>query len=411
MVRVRIAPSPTGIPHIGNTRTAMFNYLFAKHNKGKFILRIEDTDRARLVEGSEKAIEEILEWLGLLWDEKHVQSERINIFKEHAKLLQDKKLAYEDEDAIRFKMPKDGFTNWTDIIGNKNITFENKNQEDFVIIKSDGYPTYNFANVVDDHLMEITHVIRGDEFISSTPKHIQLYKAFGWEEPQFAHLPVILGPDKGKLSKRHGAQSALFYRDEGFLKEALLNFMALLGWSPGGDKEIMDLNEMIELFDLKDVNSSSPIFDLEKLKWMNGVYIRKTQNSKLKTQILDFLKVKNISTDENLLDQLIPLAQTRMNTLNDFYLLTKFTFEEITDPFSVEEKEIAKELVDRLSSIKDWNSDTILIEIKRMLADKEIKMPLVYKILTGERHGLPLPQALEVLGKEKTIEKLKKRLK
>ena len=222
-------------------------------------MRIEDTDRERYVEDAEKAIKEILNWLGLTWDEEYTQSKRLDIYKDHAEILRKKGFAFEDEGALRFRMPKEGDTSWTDGVGDKEITFKNEIQEDFVIIKSDGYPTYNFANVIDDHLMNITHVIRGEEFISSTPKHVQLYKAFGWKQPIFVHLPVILGTDKAKLSKRHGAKSALDYREDGFLKEALLNFMALLGWNPGADREYMSIDEMIKLFELKDINVSNPI--------------------------------------------------------------------------------------------------------------------------------------------------------
>ena len=410
MVRVRIAPSPTGIPHIGTTRTALFNFLFARHNKGKFLLRIEDTDRARFVPEAEKAIIEILEWLGITWDEKvERQSDRLSIYKEHAEILRKKGLVYDDSGAIRFNMPKVGQTEWKDAIGGKVIVFENKTQEDFVIIKSDGYPTYNFANVIDDHLMNITHVIRGEEFISSTPKHIQLYKAFDWNLPIFAHLPVILGPDKTKLSKRHGAKSALDYREEGYLKEALLNYMVLLGWNPGGDKEFLTIDEMIELFDLPGVNLASPIFDVKKLEWLNGEYIRKSQISRpaggLKSQIMSQNpKLKDI--DDSLLDKLIPLAQTRMKTLNDFYPLVKFIIEKPIVELDDKEKELAKKLLNEFQSIEKWDSEKILSAIKKVLESLSDRMPAVYKIITGSESGLPLPQTLEILGKDWTIKRL-----
>ncbi|QQG41054.1 MAG: glutamate--tRNA ligase [Candidatus Levyibacteriota bacterium] len=408
-VRVRIAPSPTGIPHIGNTRTALFNYLFAKHHKGKFILRIEDTDRVRLVPGSENAIKEIFSWLGIHWDEEYKQSDRILIYKEYVQKLKEKELAYEDNGAVRFRMPKEGVNEWEDAIGSKKILFQNKDQEDFVILKSDGFPTYNFANVIDDHLMEITHVIRGDEFISSTPKHIQLYKAFGWDQPVFAHLPVILGPDHQKLSKRHGAKSALDYRDEGYLKEALLNYMVLLGWNPGSDQEIMSLDEMITLFDLPGVNTASPIFDVKKLLWMNGIYIRKSQISNLKSQIISQnSKLKNV--DDALLDKLIPLAQTRMNTLNDFYTLTRHFFEEPKVVLDEKEKETAQKLYNAFLTMKLWDNETILSSLKNVIHKEGIRMPILYKILTGAPSGLPLPESLTILSREKTIKRLKKLL-
>lgn len=423
VVRVRIAPSPTGIPHIGNTRTALFNFLFARHNKGKFILRIEDTDRVRYVSGSEKAICEILEWLGLLWDEKYVQSGRLDIYREHADKLLKNDMAYKDEGAIRFRMPKEGKTSWADEVGKKTISFENKTQEDFVILKSDGFPTYNFANVVDDHLMEITHVIRGDEFISSTPKHIQLYKAFDWKPPVFAHLPVILGPDRQKLSKRHGAESVLYYRGEGYLKEALLNFMALLGWNPGGDREILSLSKMIQLFDLKDVNTASPVFDIKKLGWMNGHYIRQLPAEKLKSKIKNHkqsssstksksqIKIQNFN--EKLPDRLVELAQTRMRTLNDFYDLVIPWFEPVNREFTDREKEIARVLMGNLERLNSWRTKDIHLKIFNSIAwlriTKKINVGFkdIYKILINDDQGLPIAEMLEILGKEKALKRLK----
>src|SRR3990167_3326888 len=320
MVRVRFAPSPTGIPHVGNTRTALFNFLFARHNKGKFLLRIEDTDRTRFIKESEDVILQILKWLGLSWDNEIVrQSKRLSIYKEHAEILRKKGMVYEDKGALRFKMPKVGETSWKDAVGGKDISFKNETQEDFVILKSDGYPTYNFANVVDDCLMGITHVIRGEEFVSSTPKHVQLYKIFRWNQPVFAHLPVILGKDKGKLSKREGAKSALEYRDEGYIREAVLNYMALVGWTPPDGQEQMSIEKMIELFDLKDVNSANPLFDTQKLEWFNGAWIRTIKD--LKKRLVDFYqkdkKVKNILNSDKS-EIWVNAAKSRMKILKDF---------------------------------------------------------------------------------------------
>ena len=409
MVRVRIAPSPTGIPHIGNTRTAFFNYLFAKHNKGKFIVRIEDTDQARIVPGAKEAIFEILEWLGLSWDEKYVQSERKDIYQKHVEILLKKKLAYKDEGAVRFRIPANREISWTDAIGNKKISFKTDILEDFVILKSDGFPTYHLANVVDDYLMKISHVIRGDEWISSTPKHILLYEAFGWESPIFAHLPVILGPDKTKLSKRHGAKSVLDLRNDGYLKETILNFMGLLGWSHPDEKEIFSVEESIELFELKDVGTVAPIFDVQKLNWMNGEYIRQTQSSKLKTQIGDFYKddkevtsfLKGINVDG-----ILDLAKTRMKTLKDFkdLIISKVPL------LSNEEKNIAKTMLGKFSVIKSWNKEEILSVMREVLDTHKAKGSILYKIVTGFESGLPLPETLEILGKEKTLERIKKLL-
>lgn len=407
MVRVRIAPSPTGIPHIGNTRTALFNYLFARHNNGKFIVRIEDTDRARLVPGAEKAIYEILTWLGLDWDEQYKQSERLDIYSQYASELQKKGLTYKDGEAVRFKMPKTGETSWVDLIGEKHILFKNNTQEDFVILKSDGFPTYNFANVVDDHVMKISHVIRGDEFISSTPKHLQLYNAFGWKSPFFVHLPVVLGPDRAKLSKRHGAESVLYYREQGYLKEALLNFMALLGWSPKRDKEILSIDEMIKLFDLKDVNTNSPIFNIDKLLWFNGCYIRTLSIDQLVSSIKNQVSGMK-DKDDGLIKKIIPLAQTRMKTLNEFKELVSHFFEEPEIRLNEREKSIGEKLIERFLAIQQWSNEKILKELKLVMDTKHIAMPVIYKILIGKDRGLPLPESLVILGKEKVLERLKK---
>jgi glutamyl-tRNA synthetase len=411
MTRVRIAPSPTGIPHIGNTRTALYNYLFAKHTNGKFIVRIEDTDRARIVPGAKEAIFEILNWLGISWDEEYTQSERKDIYKEHVQILLKKGLAYKDEGAVRFKIPTNREISWADAVGDKKISFKTDVIEDFIILKSDGFPTYHLANVIDDHLMNISHVIRGDEWISSTPKHILLYEAFGWKLPVFAHLPVILGPDKSKLSKRHGARSVLDLRDDGYLKEALINFMVLLGWSHPKEKEILSMAELIELFELKDVGTVAPIFDLQKLSWMNGEYIRMTENEKLKTLLLDFYNqdkdvINFLKQDKETLGTILSLAKTRMKTLKEFKDLVLSKIPELSE----EEKNIAKTMLEKFSAIKNWNKELILVAMKEVLNIHKAKGSVLYKITTGFEKGLPLPDSLEVLGEEKTLERVKKAL-
>ncbi|MEK7533979.1 MAG: glutamate--tRNA ligase family protein [Patescibacteria group bacterium] len=407
MIRVRIAPSPTGIPHIGNTRTALFNYLFARRNKGKFILRIEDTDQKRVVPGAEEAIYEILEWLGLHVDAKFKQSERLDLYKEASQILLRQKNARMEEGAVRFIVPKGRVIEWVDMVGNKNISFKSDDIEDFIVLKSDGYPTYHLANIVDDHLMEISHVIRGDEWISSTPKHILLYESLGWDQPIFAHLPVILGPDKTKLSKRHGAKSVLDYRNEGILKEALLNFMAFLGWATKGDKEILSIAEIIALFDLKDVNTNPPIFNIDKLLWFNGHYIRTMPVHKLVSSIKH--QVLNMRDKDNeLIKKIVPLAQTRMKTLKDFVQLAAHFFEEPKTELSQKEKMIADQLTKRFSTMEQWNNGTILVAIKNVMASENVRMPIIYKIITGQDRGLPLPESIEILGKEKTLERLKR---
>lgn len=358
--------------------------------------------------GAEKAIYEILEWLGLLWDEKYIQSERLSFYKDVAEDLMQRKLAKTEEGAIRFIVPKGKTIAWLDAVGNKNISFKSEDVEDFVILKSDGFPTYHLANVVDDHLMKVSHVIRGDEWISSTPKHILLYEAFGWDIPIFAHLPVILGPDHKKLSKRHNAKSALDYRDEGYLKEALLNYMVLLGWNPGGDREIMTLREMVDLFDLQDVNTASPIFDSKKLEWFNGLWIRKSHIANLRSQIVERApKLKTIN--EALLDKLIRLAQTRAKTIQEFEeLMLPFLHPRKDIKLIKEEKEFKRVLKARLANLSVWEQKDITDAISEMfLAQTKVKnYKMFYKILIGVDRGLPIAAAFEIIGRDRSLEML-----
>lgn len=409
-IRVRFAPSPTGIPHIGNTRTALFNFLFAKHNKGEFILRIEDTDQKRIVKGAEEAILEILKWVGLEWNKEVVhQSSRLNLYKKYTQELMDNKLAHEKDGAVWVKVPEDRRFEWNDLVGNKKISFEGKDVDEFVILKSDGFPTYHLANVIDDHLMEITHVIRGEEWISSTPKHIYLYDCFGWILPKFAHLPVILGPDHAKLSKRHGAKSALDYKNEGFVKESLINFMALLGWNPGGDKEQMNLTEMISLFEFQGVNTANPIFDIKKLEWLNGVWIRKLNEEKqLKERLVNFYKgnklIEEILESDKGCD-LVNAAASRMRTLKDFKGLIDFKKQR---KFTNKEKDAAEKLKQHLSNKlgKTWESEKLLLSIKEFSKNENISFKTIFFLLTGKEHGIGILELNNIYGKEFFIKNL-----
>ena len=410
MIKVRFAPSPTGALHIGGVRTALYAYLVAKKNNGMFFLRIEDTDRARFVEGSTEEIIETLNWLKLKFDGEPIfQSQRLALYKENSKKLIDLGKAYEKDGAVWFRVKIEGKTSITDLVGDRKIEFDNSTQKDFVILKSDGYPTYHLAHVVDDHLMETNPVIRGAEWISSIPKHIMLFEAFGWEVPRYAHLPIILGPDRSKLSKRHGAKPASEFRRDGFLRGAILNYMALLGWYPGGDKEFMTIDEMINLFDLKDVNSASPIFDIKKLEWMNGEYIRQMDNQILKSALVDFYKDDNevtlfIKNNVKTIGLILGLAKTRIKTLKDFKNLVVAKKPELTSS----EKNIAKTLSEKFSSITNWNKEIILAGMRSILKENKIKGSVLYKIITGHESGLPLPETLEILGKEKTLERIKR---
>lgn len=410
MVRVRIAPSPTGIPHIGNTRTALFNYLFAKHHKGKFLLRIEDTDQKRTVAGAKEAIVEILKWLEIEPDEKpYTQSEHLDIYKNHIKILLGRGVAYEKDGAVWIRVLKDEPFSWEDAVGNKRITFRQDTVKDFVAIKSDGFPTYHFASVVDDHKMCISHVIRGDEWISSTPKHIFLYESFGWEKPVFAHLPVILGPDRTKLSKRHGAKSAIDYRDEGYLREALINFMALLGWNPGENREIMDLESMTRLFDLKDINTGSAIFDIKKLSWMNGVYIREKLSDKdFKEKLSYFYKDDKKVLEFLNNDSILRSAKTRIETFANFKNIV-----EDNRKVSLNEKQkmLAQKLQETYQNLSPWNATTIstaTIAVRNQLGNTTKD---IYTVLTGKPGGIPFEIKTEAKGQAGTISWLEHMLK
>lgn len=381
-VRVRYAPSPTGFPHVGNIRTALFNWLFARHEKGSFIVRIEDTDTARTVEGAVEVILESLKWLGMDWDEgpdkpgaygPYRQSERLEYYRKAAEKLIAQGDAYycycsserldemraaqvsrkeppgydracrelsADERAVclagcpkpvvRFKAPLEGSTSFCDLIRGE-VTFENRSIDDFILLKADGYPTYHLASIVDDSLMEISHVMRAEEWISSTPKHVLLYRALELEMPQFAHLPMILGPDRSKLSKRHGAVSITQYRDEGYLAEAMVNFLALLGWSLDDKTDIISAATLVENFSLERIGKTAAVFNREKLEWMNGVYIRNLEVSELARLALPFLEQGLPSSvsrplDEKYVETVMPLIQERAKTLKEIPSLVYFFF-------------------------------------------------------------------------------------
>lgn len=468
MVRVRFAPSPTGIPHIGNTRTALYNYLFSKHNQGKFIVRIEDTDQQRLVKGSLEKILQILEFIGIKWDEgpqkngpyaPYIQSKRLKIYQEYAHKLVKQNSAYycfctterleqmrheqqkkghlskydrhclslpaskvanylkEGKNyVIRLKVPQTGETGWTDLIQGP-IKFENKLIDDQIILKSDGFPTYHLAVVVDDFLMKINHVLRGVEWISSTPKHILLYQAFNWPLPKFGHFPVILGSDKAKLSKRHGALSALDYKDLGYLPEALISFMAYLGWAYQDNSELLDLNQLIKKFDLSKVHKANPIFDIEKLNYFNSKYIRSLSTQKLIKLAKPYLKNK---IETNQLKQIIPQIQDRMVKLTDINYLTEYF---IQDP-KLDTKEILKEskvdlqttknfllqLIKVLESLEDWTVDSLETTLKEFQLQSNFKprpaFMTIRLVVTGRSQTPPLFDVLEILGKKEVIKRL-----
>lgn len=402
-VSVRFAPSPTGIPHVGNIRTALFDYFFARSNGGKFILRIEDTDQARKVENAEDTIKESLSWLGVEWDEYARQSERLEEYKKAADKLVEKGLARKEDGAIRFIVSKSETVSWTDAVGNKEIVFNTQDIEDFIILKKDGFPTYHLANVVDDHTMGITHVIRGEDWIPSTPKHLLLYKAFGWNPPIFAHVPNVLGPEGKKLSKRTGAKSVLEYKEEGYLADAVLNYLMLLGWAPKNDRELLTKEEIIQEFSFARVHTNPALFDPRKLAWMNGEYIRAAENTKLKKQILELNSQNFPDLSDTMFDKFLEIAKSRMKTLVEFEPLVRPFVEKQSVTLRSEQEEDKQELRNRLESVKEWKQVSILEALLAFLKEKNQRFPYIYEIVIGQKQGLPLADTFEVLGKDKTL--------
>lgn len=459
-VRVRIAPSPTGQDlHIGNVYTALINFVFAKKNNGVFLIRIEDTDRERLIKGSEEKILSSLKWFGLNYDEgpdiggpfsPYRQSERLVLYKKYALELIEKGNAYYcfcdskrldemrklqikmhkptiydglcrkldpvasekrakiERFVIRLKVPRVGTTTFNDLIRGE-ISFENKLIDDQVLIKSDGFPTYHLAVVVDDHLMEISHVIRAEEWISSTPKHILLYKYLGWDLPVFAHGPVLRNPDKSKLSKRKNPVWASWYREQGFLPEAILNYLSLMGWSHPEGKDIFSLSEFIEKFRLEDLKPVGPAFDLKKLEWLNGEYIRKTEIRRLADQIWEFYEKKY---SEDLIEKTIPLIKERIKKLSDYYSLCRFFFEDSKE-FELNlssYKSLIKEIAIALDKIKIWQADKIGEAMQDLAQKLKIKNSEFFMILrvavTGQKITPPLNESMELLGKDKVMRRI-----
>ena len=466
-VRVRFAPSPTGFPHVGNIRTALFNWLFARHHGGTFILRIEDTDVERMVPGALEATLEGLRWLGLDWDEgpevggphaPYIQSQRRQIYQDRARRLVDQGNAYycscssqrleamrreqmskklppgydrhcrelglgpQEGAVVRFRTPLSGETSFNDVLRGE-VVFQNQTLDDFVLLKSDGYPTYHLANVADDHLMGITHVLRADEWLSSTPRHLLLYQALGKTPPLFAHLPMILGPDRSKLSKRHGATSIGDFREQGYLPEAMLNFLALLGWSLDETAELFSQEELVKDFSLDRVGLNPAIFNREKLDWMNGVYIRKLAPDDFARRILPFLEGGLPSSfprplPQEYLARLAPLVQERARTLAeavslaDFFLLPRLDYDPalLTSKLSREKAQEALETTLESLAVSDFSAEG-LEKFLRPLAEKlgletGPYFGLIRVAVTGRTAAPPLFQTMAILGKERCLERL-----
>ena len=459
MVRVRFAPSPTGHLHIGGARTALFNWLFARHHNGKFILRIEDTDRSRSTEEYIESIIESMKWLGLDWDEGPFrQTDRMETYRNYAYKLLEEGKAYrcyctpeELEErrqkamkegkpprydrrcreiketldkpfAIRFKMPLEGETVVNDLVKGT-VTFKNSEIEDLVILRSDGTPTYNFCVVVDDFEMKITHVIRGEDHLNNTPKQIHIYQALGMNLPEFAHIPMILGTDRARLSKRHGATSVLAYRDEGYLPEALVNFLARLGWSYG-DQEIFTREELIKYFNLEQVGKANAVFNAEKLLWLNSEYIKLTAEERLFELVKPFLVKEGYLKENENVDikwacRAIKSLKERCRTLKElahamrYYLLDYVDIDPKAKEKYINEKTIPilKEVTEKLSALEEFTQDKIEKIFMDIVNEKGLKLGQVAQpvrvVITGSTVSPGIYEVLEIVGKEKAIKRLR----
>lgn len=468
-VRVRMAPSPSGFLHVGTARTTIYNWLFARHHKGKFILRIEDTDPSRSSQEMVDAILESIKWLGLDWDEgPYYQSQRTELYEKYAQKLLNKGKAYfcfctpqelekkrkqaiaskvdwhydrtclklsdaEKEEKIRKGEPKairllvpEGETTFSDLVYGE-LKKDNKEIDDLIILRSDGTATYNFACVADDVDMKISHVIRGNDHIANTFKQILIYQALDLAPPHFAHIPLILGKDRAKVSKRHGAVSVMEYQKQGFLPEAFVNFLALLGWSPKDDREVLSADQMIELFTLEGVNPSNPIFDPEKLEWMNGEYIRATSNEKLLDLVMPFLIEENLIREETAkqkrewLLKFVSLLKERCKTLKEFAKNGKYFF---VFNYQYEPKAASKHFgsseatswlnayVDRLSRLDSFEKPQIEQALRGLADEIQIKpAALIHPVrlaVSGTSSGPPLFDLLELLGKDEVVKRIKK---
>jgi len=468
-VRVRFAPSPTGSLHIGGARTALFNWLFARHYGGKFILRVDDTDLQRSTKESMKGILEGLKWLGIDWDEGPIyQSQRLEEYRKFAnKLLKEGKAYYcfctkeeleemrkqaEKEGrppmytgkcrnltkeqieeylrqgkkpVIRLKVPQQGKTVVHDIIRG-DVEFDNSTFDDFIIMKSDNMPTYNFATVVDDYQMGITHVIRAEEHLSNTPKQILIYEALGLETPQFAHVSMVLAPDRSKLSKRHGATSVQEFEEQGYLPEAIVNYITLLGWMPKDGEEIFDVSKSIKEFTLERVSKNPAVYDVQKLTWINGHYIRNYDLDKLTEAVIPFLKDKNLIREEfdyDYIKKIVSIVREREKTLVDIADAMSYYFTEVNEyeekgvkKYFTKEKvaEILKKAAETLKEVEPFDKFTTEKVYRKLVEELQISSGELFHptrlAISGRTFGPGLFDIMELLGKERTIQRIEKAL-
>jgi glutamyl-tRNA synthetase len=409
-VRVRFAPSPTGFLHIGSVHTALFNWLFARHQGGEFRLRIENTDTSREVAEATDQIQESLRWLGLDWDgDVTFQLDQMNHAQEVARQLVADDKAYEDEGAIRFRMPSEGTTAWTDLILGP-IDYPNEKLEDVVIVRSDGRPTYNFVSPLEDMLDGITHVIRAQDHVSNTPKQLQILSALGAELPAYAHVPLLNGPDGKKLSKRHGSITVEEFRDAGFIPEALVNYLALLGWSYDDHTELMTREELIERFTLDRVGKSAATFDYEKLIHLNGVYLRALPPGEYADRLVAYLRERGHDWDDGLIRKIAPLVQEKIATLGEFPAFAGFFFERFALQFPIEDGVVLPAAAEVLARVEPFEAGTIEVALRELAEQLGLKPRQAFQpirlALTGSNISPGLFETLEVLGREESIARI-----
>jgi glutamyl-tRNA synthetase len=410
-VRVRFAPSPTGYLHIGGARTALFNWLFARHEGGEFLLRIENTDVGREVAEATDQIQGTLSWLGLGWDgEVTFQLDRMQRAQEVARELVAEGKAYEDEGAIRFRMPDEGVTAWEDVVLGR-IEYPNEKLEDVVLVRSDGRPTYNFVSPLEDALDAITHVIRGQDHVSNTPKQLRILEAIGAELPAYAHVPLLNGADGRKLSKRHGAITVEDFRAQGYLPDALVNYLALLGWSYDDHTEIMSRAELVERFTLDRVGTSAATFDYKKLEWLNGMYLRALPPDAYADALVRYLREQGYEWDEELIRKAAPLVQEKIATLGEFPAFAGFLFARVEpDPEKLGDGQMLPAAVERLAEVEPFEAEEIEAALRDVaeglgLKPREAFQP-IRLALTGSPVSPGLFESLELLGKDESLARL-----
>jgi glutamyl-tRNA synthetase len=408
--RVRFAPSPTGFLHIGSVHTALFNWLFARHEGGQFRLRIENTDTSREVAAATEQIQESLRWLGLDWDGPVTfQLDRMGKAQEVAKQLVAENKAYEDEGAIRFRMPDEGTTTWDDLILGR-IEYPNEKLEDVVLVRSDGRPTYNFVSPLEDMLDGITHVIRGQDHVSNTPKQLQILAALGAKLPDYAHVPLLNGPDGKRLSKRHGATSVEELRAAGFIPEALVNYLALLGWSYDDRTELMSREELIDRFSLERVGKSAATFDYEKLTHMNGVYLRALLPEEYADRLVAYLRERGYDWDEELVRRVAPLVQEKIATLGEFPAFARFFFERVPPKQPLEDGAVLPAAAKALAEVEPFEAASIEAALRELAEQLGLKPRQAFQplrlALTGSAVSPGLFESLELLGREESIERI-----